>query len=163
MALAVDLDDNDQDAEIRFYMHYSQLCNRPDWDGYLTLSEANEWYRDGSGEPLFADLSQIDLSSIASYGERQVGKRKTYNLLWYGNPITDGLVYGNITLKYYPDHIVRAYADLYDFDMKPWRNPLNWGRNIETMIGNKVAGNGTPFNIYFYGSYQLTPIFPWIK
>ena len=163
LALATDLDANDKDAEIRFYMRFSQLRNRPDWDGYLTLSEANEWYRDGSGESLFVDLSQIDLSGIASYGKRQIGKKKTHNLLLFGNPFTDGVVYGNITLKYYPDHIVKAYPDPYDFDMKPWINPMNWGRNIETIIGHKVAGEGTPFNIYFYGTYQLTPILPWIK
>ena len=162
LALATNLDANDKDAEIRLYMNYSQLCNRPDWDGCLTLSEANEWFKQGSGDPLFVDLSKIDLSGIASFGKRQIGKKKTYNLLLFGNPFTDGVVYGNITLKYYPDHIVKAYSDPYDFDMKPWINPMNWGRNIETIIGHKVAGEGTPFNIYFYGTYQLTPILPWL-
>ena len=27
------------------------------------------------------------------------------------------------------------------------RNPLNWGRNIETIIGNRVAGRGQPYEI----------------
>ena len=40
--------------------------SRPDWDGYLTLSEANEWYRNGNGQPLFVDASKIDLSPITT-------------------------------------------------------------------------------------------------
>ena len=43
--------------------HFSNLPNRPDYDGYLTLKEANEWYVNGKGQPLFTDLSKIDLSS----------------------------------------------------------------------------------------------------
>ena len=51
----------------------------------------------------------------------------------------------------------------YDFDMhNPW-NPMNWGRNIETLIGKKIAGKGNPYTIHIYGSKKLTPIFPWIK
>lgn len=72
-------------------------------------------------------------------------------------------IYGNITLKRYPNHQVRAYSDTYNFEMHPWTNPLNWGRNIETIIGNKVAGTGIPYDIHFYGAQTLIPILPWIK
>ncbi len=47
--------------------------------------------------------------------------------------------------------------------MHSWWNPLNWGRNVETILGDKVAGNGTPYKIHFYDSQTLTPILPWIK
>lgn len=43
---------------------YMNLPNRPDYDGYLTLSEANEWYRNGNGQPLFIDSSKISLLKI---------------------------------------------------------------------------------------------------
>ena len=46
---------------------------------------------------------------------------------------------------------VKTYSDKYDFDMKKWSNPLNWGRNIETMIGHKYAGEGIPFEIIILG------------
>lgn len=72
----------------------------------------------------------------------------------------DGLVYGNITLKRYPNNSVRAYADKYDFDMKSWKNPLNWSRNGETIIGEHVAGKGKPFEIIIYGSQKLKPMYP---
>ena len=72
-------------------------------------------------------------------------------------------LYGNIWLKRYPNHQVRAYADIYDFEMHSWKNPINWGRNIETIIGSKVARKGVPYVIHFYGSQTLTPILSWIK
>ena len=140
--------------------HYLNLPNRPDYDGYLTLDEANEWYASGKGQPLFTDLSKIDLSGIKSLGEKYVGQVKTFNLLIVSNNINDGLVYGNITLKRYPNDYVRAYADRYDFDMKPWGNPVNWGRNVETIIGKNVAGEGIPYTINIYGSKQLMPLLP---
>jgi len=146
-----------------FINHYNNLSNRPDWDGYLTLKEANEWYRNGNGQPIFVDLSKIDLSGIYSLGEKYVGQVKTFNLLLNSGSLNDGLVYGKITLKRYPNHQVRAFADRYDFEMHNPKNPSNWGRNAETVIGKKVAGEGTPFDINIYGSATLKPLFPWIK
>ncbi len=42
-------------------------------------------------------------------------------------------------------------------------NKVVLGRNIETIIGSKVARKGVPYVIHFYGSQTLTPILPWIK
>ena len=112
---------------------------------------------------MFTSLEKIDLSGILSLGERYVGQEETFNLLLYSGSINDGLVYGNIKLRRYPNHSVRAYSDKYDFDMHSYWNPLNWGRNIETIIGKKVAGEGKSFEINIYGSKKLTPVFPWIK
>jgi len=155
--------DGNQSIIERIDNHHSNLPNRPDWDGYLTLEEANEWYRTGEGQPLFTDLSKIDLSRIYSLGEKYVGQVKAVNLLTNSNSLNDGLVYGNITLRRYPNHQVRAFADKYDFEMHNSRNPLNWGRNAQTIIGRKVAGEGMPFEINIHGSATLKPLFPWIK
>ena len=57
----------------------------------------------------------------------------------------------------------RFKADKYNFEMHSWINPINWGRNIETLIGRKVAGKGMPYEINIYGSKTLKPILPWIK
>lgn len=95
----------------------------------------SEWKR----RTLFASLEKIDLSRIYSLGEKYVGQEKRINLL-ASESFNDALVYGTITLKRYPNHHVRAYADKYDFDMHNSFNPLNWPRNISTIIGKKVAG-----------------------
>lgn len=153
-----------QDAIDSYNTSFEGLKDRrPDWDGYLTLDEANEWYRNGNGEPLFTDLSKIDLSGIYSLGESYVGQVKTFNLLLNSGSINDGLVYGQVTLKRYPNHSVRAYADEYNFEMHNGWNPLNWPRNAQTVIGGAYAGDGQKYEINMYGSQQLTPILPWIK
>lgn len=154
----------DPDAVSRFNDSFNSLSSRPDWDGYLTLAEANDWFRNGNGQPLYVSLEKIDLSGLVSLGEHFVnGKGKLINLFFASGSLNDAMVYGQITLKRYPNHSVRSYSDPYNFDMKPWWNPVNWGRNAETAIGKKVAGSGTEFEINIYGSKRLTPILPWIK
>lgn len=49
------------------------------------------------------------------------------------------------------------------FDMKSWTNILNWPRNFETIIGSMYAGEGTPYDIHFYGTAKLKPLVPWLK
>ena len=152
----------DDEAFDNFNRNFDVLSMRPDWDGYLTLEEANDWFRAGNGQMLYVDLRKINLQGIVSLGEKYVGQKKCFNLLTCSS-IKDGLVYGNITLKRYPNHGVRAFEDEYDFDMKNWFNPINWGRNLETVIGAKYAGDGTSYSIRFYGTAKLKPIFPWVK
>ena len=93
----------------RYEDSFKSLNTRPDWDGYLTLDEANEWYRNGNGQPLYVSLEKINLDGLVSLGEDYVGKKYTFNLL-YGASLkaADGLVYGNLTFKRYPIiHVVR--------------------------------------------------------
>ena len=153
---------NDE-ARSSYVTSYTGLKDRPDYDGYLTLEEANKWYKYGNGQPLFTTLEKIDLSGIYSLGEEYVGQIKSFNLLLHSGCLNDGLVYGNITLKRYPNHSVRAFSDKYDFEMHNSKNPFNWGRNAETIIGKKVAGEGQSFEINIYGSKKLVPFLPWIK
>jgi RHS repeat-associated protein len=145
---------NDEAKEL-YLNTYNNLPNRPDWDGYITLKEANDWYRKGNQQPLFSDFSQIDMSSFISLGDNYVGKQYTFNLLEVYGPTNDALVYGNLTFTRLPYDKVRAERDFYDFDMHPWNSFRSIGRNIETVIGNIVAGRGKGFPIYFYGSQQL--------
>ena len=152
-----------QAALSRFNDSFNNLCNRPDWDGYLTLEEANDWYRNGNGQPLYVSLDKIDLSGIGSLGEHFVGQKRVMNLFFGSSSLNDALVYGNLTLKRYSNHSVRAFSDTYDFNMHSWWNPFNWARNVETLIGRTVAGQGTKYEINIYGSKQLRPFLPWIK
>ena len=142
---------------------HKALPNRPDYDGYINQIDANDWYRNGKGEPLFTDLNKIDLSNIRSLGEKHVGDIRTFNLFFASNSLIDALVYGQITLKRYPNHQIKAYSDTYNFEMHNWSNPLNWGRNAETVLGGINAGKGTPYTIHIYGSKTLKPYFPWTK
>ena len=144
---------NGQNAYDRFHESFNALSGRPDWDGKLTLEEANEWYKNGNGQELFVDINQIDLSMLYSLGDGYVGKEYTFNLLFLGSE--DGKVYGNLTFVRYPNDTCRAYADTYDFDMKPWNGLKNCVRNIVAIAGSIYAGKGTPYEINIYGSKQL--------
>ena len=143
-----------ENAKNKYLEHYNNLPNRPDYDGYLTLDEANEWYREGNGQPLFTSLEKIDMSGVYSKGDKAIDEYWTINLLRQSKSINDGLVYGSIQIKQYPNDYVRAYADIYDFEMHPWE----WStlkRNIFTIIGRIYAGKGTKYEINIYGSKKL--------
>ena len=142
---------------MHFLNHYNNLSNRPDWDGYLTLAEANDWYRKGNGESLFVDASLIDLAPVYVGGIQPNEIRYVnYESLSKLN-IATGLVYGTLKLTGLTNEgAVRigrkdGLIDNYGFEMHP-RRPF---RNIITVIGSWVAGEGTPNDIYGYGNGQL--------
>ena len=86
----------DEEARSNYLESYTSLKDRPDYDGYLTLEEANKWYREGKGQPLFTSLAKIDLSGIYSLGEKYVREIKSFNLLLHSGSLNDGLVYGTL-------------------------------------------------------------------
>lgn len=145
----------DENSKDKYSLHYNNLPQRPDYDGYITFNEANDWYSNGNGQPLYADIRKLDLSNFYSLGDKYIGKEYVFNLLNTNGFTDDGLVYGNVTFKRTPNDCVTIYKDTYDFDMKSWSNPDCWLRNIETIIGGMVAGEGTPFDIYFYNQAKL--------
>lgn len=138
--------------------NYNGLSNRPDWDGQLNLSEANNWYRNGNGNPLYVDAAKVDLSPLSKSDFSAIGSSKHVNFLDPKNlNIQTGLVYGTIQVTLIDDGgTVRignknGLLDIYDFDMQRGRG----FRNIATQIGSMVAGKGTPFNIYYYGQGKV--------
>ena len=126
---------------------------RPDYDGILSLSEANDWYKKGEGKPLFVDVSKIDLSP-ASIGDLSLNEIKYYN---YFHPmhlnLKTGLVYGTLGMTLLDNEgNVRIGAkngliDIYDFDYQKGR-PF---RNFATKIGSAFAGYGKSYKIFGYG------------
>jgi hypothetical protein len=153
-----------QDAIDKYTTSFDGLKDRPDWDGYLTLDEANDWYRNGNGQPLFVALDKIDLSFLYSKGEKYVGEHKYISLFKASNSVNDALVYGTIGLTRYTNNQVRGTYDIYDFDMHKGGGVTTWLRNRATEIGQWVAGGeGTAYRIYFNGSKTLKPSWPWTK
>ena len=115
-------------------------------DGVATLEDTNKWYREGYDQPLFADLSKLNLNILRA--DIQKGDKKAINVITYGSSIENFLVYGTITIKRTGDLTVKAYFDKYDFNIQNQWNPLNWVRNIE----KKIAGSGVPFYIHLTGN-----------
>ena len=145
---------NDE-AKKNFSTSYSSLKLRPDYDGKLTLDEANKWYQTGGGKPLFVDGAKVDLSPVEKSDFGKVGDSFYKNFAFTNNRET-GLVYGNIKLTLMNDKgVVKlggkgGLLDIYDFDYKSGMK--NIPRNIATLFGEINAGKGTGFNIYNYGT-----------
>ncbi len=147
----------DEIAYEKFSRHYVGLKDRPDYDGILTLSEANNWYKNGNGEPLYVDASKISLFpvTVESFDEGE-GSNITPNFQGqYMNPPT-GLVYGHILLTLLNKSTgevrlgnSKGLLDNYGFEQQPTGG--NW-RNFATKVGEMVAGKGTPFDIYTYNT-----------
>ena len=143
----------DKKSAARFFYSYLGLRYRPDWDGYLTLTEANEWYRYGQGRPLFVDINKIDFGVF--FNERPEGSSFLRSLIIHSGSVNDALVYGTITLTSEPNNMVSSKPDTYNFDIKPITSlPVLW-RNVSTIIGAIAAGPGSPYRINVYGTKQM--------
>ena len=119
-------------------------------DNKITLEEAMIWWRDGEGDPLYADLSLIDLSGVTK--EHFASQNQIYINLF--SISEDGYVYGTIGLELLKNGNVVAFKgyDTYDFDIKsPFFSRKHFVRNIFTAIGMVPHGKGNAFNIIFYG------------
>jgi hypothetical protein len=127
-------------------------------DGKITLGGATFWWRFGKGQPLYADAQKIDLSNVKMSMFKNAKKDKdgiafiVVNLLGnqYSN-LSDGLVYGSITLKQISEDKVMIMPDRYDFDIK-YKSGLS-KRNVLTIFGAYFAGPGQSFPIYFTNNY----------
>ena len=146
-------------SRMRLLKHYGGLKNRPDYDGIVNLREANRWYRDGNGSPLYVDASKIRLSPISiddflDANTKQVNYESFKNL-----NIKTGLVYGTLTITLLNNESgcvmigdESGRIDNYGFEMHHGRTL----RNIATLFGKLVAGKGKPYDIngYNYGKIK---------
>jgi hypothetical protein len=118
----------------------------------LRLYEANRYFREGEGEPLYVKASSIRISGVYSSDFNSKGDTMVYRTKIISNN-NDFLTYGNITLKYEGNNQISILPDNYGFEMHKGR----FFRNIETIIGHAIAGNGTPYDITFVGNVNINP------
>ncbi|MDH6353685.1 hypothetical protein M2132_000002 [Dysgonomonas sp. PH5-45] len=139
--------------------HVAGLVDRPDYDGKLTFFEANDWYRNGNGQPLYVDASKIDLSPVTTT-DLEEGKGRYINFASpsYAN-LETGLVYGNIKLTLLNENTgsvklggENGLLDNYGFEMHKGGSKF---RNFATKIGKMVAGNGKEYDIFNYNNGQV--------
>ena len=145
-------------AALKYANHFARLRSRPDYDGQLTLAEANDWYRNGNGAPLYVNSAKIDLSPVTTGYLREKGGSDYFNFFLPSN-LETGLVYGTIkiTLDDPASGQVSLGAksgklDFYDFDIKPGNKTFGRAvRNLGTHAGKALAGEGKGYEIYRYG------------
>ena len=146
----------DDEARSNYVTSYTSLKDRPDYDGYLTKDEADTWWRNKTGEPLFVDQSKIELHGVNTSSFSQ-NKSIYKNFIW--RLTNTGKVYGTLKMTLIDDKTGKVfigsekYMDKYDFTMdnRPFRNFATW-------VGRPGrAGDGKDFLIYGYG-YAIVPV-----
>lgn len=143
----------DFDAIDRFEDNYSRLSNRPDWDGFLTKEEADEWWLSKTGEPLFVNQALIELPGVTTESFNNINGSFIYKNFIWGLSNT-GKVYGTLKLTLLDRNsgtvfigLKNSYMDEYDFKMDG-----RFFRDIATWIGRPgKATSGKNFKIYSYG------------
>ena len=143
----------DENTRKKVEANVQNLENRPDYDGILTWSEANDWYRDGLGLPLFVDVSKINLSPV-TIKNLSLNKTIYYNYFSADHfNLETGLVYGTLAITLLDEEgkvrvgSINNLVDVYDFDYQKGR----FLRNFATKIGKTFAGKGEKYKIFGYG------------
>ncbi|MBO9620559.1 MAG: hypothetical protein J7539_16160 [Niabella sp.] len=79
---------------------YKTFPTRPDWDGVLTKAEADKWWVEGGGKPLYVDFEKMKISmNTAEFANAQNGtmyKNFGFDLRNYSSM---GKVYGTVQLS----------------------------------------------------------------
>ena len=159
LALSTSLNEKNLEmAQLKMNTHYSNLKNRPDWDGYLTKREADEWWKNGNGEALYVDLSMIELNGVTVDDFPESGSFSK-NFIWTMS--NTGKVYGTLYMNLVnaekgevrlgSNNIYSNTHPIDEYDFKMDSRPL---RNILTIIG-KPSGEGTDFYIFGYKTVKL--------
>jgi hypothetical protein len=162
LASKVDISKFKPDVILNAIKTINSLPSRPDWDGKLTKKEADDWWLNGGGKPLFVDASKIDLDGIYANETFSCidGKVVSPNFI-FRSPIlnTTGQVYGTLDLKllssetgeiqigYITPGVSPNGLVLDRYDFKP---NGQFFRDKNAKIG-KPSGNGTDYDIHSYG------------
>ncbi len=143
-------------------------------DGILSLSEANNYYRNGNGVPITVDASKMTFTNV---DPRELSTTKVTHINFdLRGPQSIGKVYGTLDLTLVGENQVQILSNEYDFRVgaehgHPWfgrgvkgfiSGVKGFIRNVGTVIGGAYAGEGQPFMIHFSGlanlDYRTIPI-----
>jgi hypothetical protein len=128
-----------------------------DNDGTLSWSEARSHYLNGNGKSIHINAGTLDLSNVDPNVFKQIGDQKTVDFYSIG-PLSVGLIYGKLDLKWVGENKVVIKRNMYDFNTNDhsWSN--NFKRNLATILGsiiNDPVGRGNHYMINFYGHGTL--------
>lgn len=181
ISLATYLDENDKDAEIRLYYHFRELCNRPDWDGFVTVNEGIAWAESHMGalqnptpnNMLYINTSLLDFGNLSASdfenGEGNVSfinLYTLYNVLYSTkNDKLRSTVYAlgkvHILLEDAAKGTISIHNDCFndkervtDYD---WNSGGGLFRSIGIILETKRANlpEGAGFRVYYYGKGHL--------
>ncbi|MBO7609283.1 MAG: hypothetical protein J6S96_03655 [Muribaculaceae bacterium] len=121
--------------------------------GYLTLEDANLWYQIGEGETLTMDAEKLGIEELLEHTEFQsTGDKRLLDTFDVSFKL--GCVYGTISVEFKGfdltgQRVFSVLSDNYGFEMHTLSNVHEFIRNIKTVVGGFVAGEGIPYDIVF--------------
>lgn len=118
-------------------------------DGKMNLSEANEHYREGFGQPVYIDATKLTVKLEGAL------PKPGGTVLGSVSGIKDWLVFGRVAMTRLSDGSFRINRERYDFDYKRINSMSALVRNTQTFIGSTVAGRGVSFDTVFYGAPRV--------
>ena len=176
-ALSYDMGENgfrNESAQEKFKQHYSGLKDRPDYDGFVTISEGIQWAKDhlnAKNNPtpdntLYINAAQLDLGflTVDNSGLRLGADYTNVNLYDYVNrrsPRSVNTTYalGNTAIKLLDNNGTIGFSgDIYDWDYhdkSPMRNTLIFFERMRTGLNDKHG-----FNISIYGTTKINQKWP---
>ena len=158
----------------KFTRHYSGLKNRPDYDGFVTISEGIQWAKDhpnakthpNPDNTLYINAAQLNFGFLTvDNSGLQVGDDYTnVNLYFYVNrknyrSICTTYALGNIGIKLLDDNgMISLKGDVYDWDFhdgSPMRNTLVYLERLRTGLNDNYG-----FNVCIYGTAKIKKNWP---
>ena len=134
---------------------------RPDRDGIVTVEEANDWYKKGSGKPLYVDISKMKFkSSPVSVKDLKEGEMQQINFFNMGDihpfdssikwrPASDytlSRVYGTL-------RVVLKNPNTGEIDLqRGFGHKFAFDRYDFNGIDGKIQGGGKGFDFYGYNT-----------
>jgi hypothetical protein len=106
-------------------------------DEKMSLSEANNWFRNGNGQPVNIDASKLTVIDF-----------KDYDIVF---GLGDYMVHGSVSLA--PNGGI--YDSTYDFDYKIKSDIFSAIRNAGNTLGLINAGKGKKFDTRFYNKPKV--------
>ena len=165
---------HDESAQEKFKQHYSGLNDRPDYDGFVTISEGVQWAKDhpnAKSNPtpdntLYINAAQLDLGflTVENSGLRLGDDYSNVNLYDYVNrqsprSISTTYALGNTAIKLLDNNgTIDFRGDVYDWDYhdrSPMRNTLIFFERLRTGLSDNHG-----FNVSIYGTAKINQKWP---
>ncbi|TCC96384.1 DUF6443 domain-containing protein [Pedobacter psychroterrae] len=163
-------------AALKYANHYVNLKNRPDYDGFVTISEGIDWAKQHPGalnnptpdNALYLDASKLDFGNLSAgdLAEGVKGNINLFNFVDFTNSKSRATTYalGNTQMKLLnaKTGAVKLYSDGYDWDYhdrnyvesarppSSTRDRLIWGERKRAGLNDSHG-----FNVYMYGIGNL--------
>lgn len=164
----------DEIAYEKFSRHYAGLKDRPDYDGFVTITEGIRWAKkhpNAKDNPtpdniLYINAALLDLGFLTVYnsGLRLDGDYTNVNLYDYVNPksprsVSTTYALGNTAIMLLDNNGTIAFkGDVYDWDYhdgSPMRNALIFLERFRTGINDNHG-----FKVSIYGTAKINQKWP---